>query len=188
VTRTDKVFLGLAVMLAVVMILLGLAVNAEAHRLSGNPKTLRGKLELAKRQVAHDRRMMAPPATKRWLLLYPLPGRVLVHKVWLRRDVRHMRRLERRLDAVTLGPSWLVRAFLCIHSHEGAWNDSGDPYWGGLQMDRGFMATYGAWAIRRYGGFANVWPPAVRIQVAIAAYRTRGFYPWPSTARACGLL
>src|SRR5204862_425389 len=29
------------------------------------------------------------------------------------------------------------RAWLCIHRYEGSWRDSGDPYWGGLQRDRG---------------------------------------------------
>ena len=31
-----------------------------------------------------------------------------------------------------------------------AWNDSGDPYWGGLQMDRGFMRAYGSDMIARH--------------------------------------
>ena len=44
--------------------------------------------------------------------------------------------------------SWLAahpphkRGWLCIHRFEGSWSDDGDPYWGGLQMDRGFMRTY----------------------------------------------
>jgi hypothetical protein len=80
-------------------------------------------------------------------------------------------------------------AWLCIHSYEGAWNDSGDPYWGGLQMDRGFMATYGSDMIRRYHGFANVWPPLAQMVVAERAFASgRGFSPWPNTARYCGLL
>jgi len=78
---------------------------------------------------------------------------------------------------------------MCIHRHEGAWTDAGDPYWGGLQMDRQFMQTYGAWAIRAYGGYAHLWPPAVQVAVAWRAHQSgRGFYPWPNTARYCGLL
>jgi hypothetical protein len=79
-------------------------------------------------------------------------------------------------------------AWLCIHSHEGAWNDYGDPYWGGLQMDRSFMYSYGRDMIARYHGFANVWPPLAQMIVAERAYRSRGFSPWPNTARYCGLL
>jgi hypothetical protein len=31
-------------------------------------------------------------------------------------------------------------------------NDAGDPYWGGLQMDRGFMRAYGGDMIARHHG------------------------------------
>jgi hypothetical protein len=80
-------------------------------------------------------------------------------------------------------------AWICIHRHEAAWNDSGDPYWGGLQMDRGFMSAYGEDMItRHHGGLANTWTPAEQIVVAERAYQTRGFAPWPNTARSCGVL
>jgi hypothetical protein len=80
-------------------------------------------------------------------------------------------------------------AWLCIHRYEGSWSDAGDPYWGGLQMDRSFMATYGSDMIRRYGGYANVWPPLQQMVVAERAHAAgRGFSPWPNTARYCGLL
>lgn len=80
-------------------------------------------------------------------------------------------------------------AWVCIHSHEAAWDDAGDPYWGGLQMDQSFMKTYGRDMIAKYGGWANVWPPGEQIRVAERAYVSgRGFYPWPNTARMCGLI
>jgi hypothetical protein len=79
-------------------------------------------------------------------------------------------------------------AWICIHRHEAAWNDPGDPYWGGLQMDRGFMRAYGSDMIaRHHGGLANTWTPAEQIVVAERAYRTRGFAPWPNTSRSCGV-
>lgn len=87
-----------------------------------------------------------------------------------------------------LSASPLYRDFLCIHHYEGAWNDAGDPYWGGLQMDRSFMLTYGSDMVARYQGWANVWPPDEQIRVAMRAWRSRGFSPWPNTARSCGLL
>jgi hypothetical protein len=79
-------------------------------------------------------------------------------------------------------------AWLCIHRYEGSWRDSGDPYWGGLQMNRGFMARYApGYLLRR--GFADRWTPLEQMWVAERAYRDgRGFYPWPSTARMCGLI
>ena len=79
-------------------------------------------------------------------------------------------------------------AWLCIHRYEGSWRDSGDPYWGGLQMARRFMAGYAPrYLLRR--GFANRWSPLEQMWVAERAYRSgRGFYAWPNTARYCGLI
>lgn len=80
-------------------------------------------------------------------------------------------------------------AWACIHSKEGAWTDSGDPFWGGLQMDRGFMTTYGRDMIKAYGGYANLWHPYDQMIVAERAHDSgRGYGPWPNTARYCGLL
>jgi hypothetical protein len=79
-------------------------------------------------------------------------------------------------------------AWVCIHRHEAAWNDTGDPYWGGLQMDRGFMRAYGPDMIARHrGGLADTWTPAEQIVVAERAYASRGFAPWPNTSRSCGV-
>jgi hypothetical protein len=79
-------------------------------------------------------------------------------------------------------------AWLCIHRYEGSWRDSGDPYWGGLQMDRGFMGGYAPnYLLRR--GWADRWSPLEQMWVAERAYRSgRGFYAWPNTARMCGLI
>lgn len=86
-------------------------------------------------------------------------------------------------------PGWLQDAFLCIHHYEGAWNsDTGNGYYGGLQMDYGFMGTYGGEFLARWGTADN-WPVWAQIQAAVRAYQSgRGFGPWPNTARACGLL
>ena len=38
-------------------------------------------------------------------------------------------------------------------------------------------------------GTADNWPAWAQLQAAVRAYRAgRGFYPWPNTARACGLI
>lgn len=76
----------------------------------------------------------------------------------------------------------------CIHGYEGSWRDSSDPYWGGLQMDRGFMKSYAPRILLRRG-FANMWSPLEQMWVAERAHRSgRGYGPWPNTARYCGLL
>jgi hypothetical protein len=78
-------------------------------------------------------------------------------------------------------------AFLCIHRYEGSWTDSGAPYYGGLQMDIGFQATYAPWLLRTKGT-ADHWTPLEQIWTAEKAVRSRGFWPWPNTARMCGLI
>lgn len=78
--------------------------------------------------------------------------------------------------------------WLCIHRYEGRWTDGGDPYWGGLQMDRGFMSTYAPKVLLRKG-WANRWSVIDQMWVAERAHRSgRGYWPWPNTARFCGLL
>ena len=77
--------------------------------------------------------------------------------------------------------------WLCIHRYEGSWWDDGAPYWGGLQMDWSFMSTYGHELLRRKGT-ANHWTPHEQMWVSERAWRVRGFTPWPTTARLCGLL
>jgi hypothetical protein len=80
------------------------------------------------------------------------------------------------------------RGWLCIHRFEGTWTDGSDPYWGGLQMDRGFMLRYAPRHLLRRG-WANRWTPLEQMWVAERAHRAgRGFWPWPNTARSCGLL
>lgn len=82
-------------------------------------------------------------------------------------------------------PHW--SQFLCIKHYEGSWQDTGSPYWGGLQMDATFMRTYGGW-LYRTKGTADHWTPLEQVWAAERAERTRGFWPWPNTARYCGLL
>lgn len=174
--------------------LLLMAGTGKAHRLSGHPGSTEAKLKLAKRQVAHDRAALAAVTFHRWSLMSPKPAAAVVHRWWLERDKAYVAYLERRLQTA-FASSWLVRAFLCIHynprtgSGEGSWTaNTGNGYYGGLQMDYSFMRSYGA-RLLASKGTADRWTPAEQIAVAIAAYRSgRGFYPWPNTARACGLI
>ncbi|HEU5005014.1 MAG TPA: hypothetical protein VFT49_02940 [Candidatus Saccharimonadales bacterium] len=82
---------------------------------------------------------------------------------------------------------WLYHGFVCIHGFEGAWNaNTGNGYYGGLQMDLPFQNRYGADFMARWGT-ANNWPAwAQMIAASRAYYSGRGFDPWPNTARACG--
>jgi hypothetical protein len=80
------------------------------------------------------------------------------------------------------------QAWLCIHRFEGAWHDPNAPYYGGLQMDVQFQRIYAPVLFRRKGT-ADHWTPLEQIWTAERARRSgRGFYPWPNTARYCGLI
>ena len=85
------------------------------------------------------------------------------------------------------------RQWLCIHRYErhpaqGWATRTGNGYYGGLQMDLAFQRTYGRELLRRKGTADN-WTPAEQMWVAERAHRSgRGFYPWPNTARYCGLI
>jgi hypothetical protein len=139
-----------------------LAGTGRAHRLSGHPRTVAGQLALAKAQARHDR-------------LSKASGH------WLRLDRAYVRKLRLKLR-----PPHFT-AWLCIHRGEGSWSDPNPPFYGGLQMDYGFQATYGR-GLLRVKGTADHWTPLEQMWVAERAYRARGFYPWPNTARACGLI
>ena len=103
----------------------------------------------------------------------------------LLRSERHWRRVAHRTWRRATHPPYL-QSWLCIHRYEGSWADSGSPYWGGLQMDLSFQQTYGGWLLR-HKGTADHWSALEQIWVAVRASRSRGFSPWPNTARDCGV-
>jgi hypothetical protein len=107
-----------------------------------------------------------------------VPYRQWVMRLWIKRAL-HARQLA-------MNPPHKAQ-WLCIHRYEGAWTDPNAPYYGGLQMDQEFQQTYGAALVRRKGTADN-WTPLEQMWVAERAYKTRGFWPWPNTARYCGLL
>lgn len=80
-----------------------------------------------------------------------------------------------------------------IHSCEGAWNDSGDPYYGGLQMDQGFMNNYGADlrnAYAKYRGkpntMADSWTHVEQQIVGERGKQVQGAGAWPVCSARLG--
>jgi hypothetical protein len=128
-----------------------------------------GVMGRAPMQSSRSERRMQNVTDSRWVL-----------SVWLRRAARARRRAQH--------PPHL-RDWLCIHRYEGGWrDDTGNGYYGGLQMDLGFQRTYAPRLLGRKGT-ANHWTPLEQIWVAERARESgRGFFPWPNTARACGLI
>jgi hypothetical protein len=80
--------------------------------------------------------------------------------------------------------------WMCIHSKEASWTDSGDPYYGGLQMGWWFMRTYAS-RLLAVKGPAHRWTPMEQMWVAENAYRREGYSlrwlrgQWPNTSYGC---
>jgi hypothetical protein len=106
---------------------------------------------------------------------------------WQSREAAAALRVARHSHPLV--PAGLLTAFGCIHAYEGSWSsNTGNGYYGGLQMDVAFQRLYGAEYLRRWGTADN-WPAWAQLQAAVAAYRSgRGFWPWPNSARMCGLI
>lgn len=85
-------------------------------------------------------------------------------------------------------PRWWVSEALCVHAGEGSWQaNTGNGYFGGMQMDYSFMRHYGGW-ILAHRGPAHLWAPNTQLLVAYRGWRRQGWGAWPNTARRCGLL
>jgi hypothetical protein len=139
------------------------------------------RIEYHRDQTWHWQRLMLQPPTRYSASagkVRSVAYRAWVMRLWLRRALAAKNR--------ALNPPH-KREWLCIHRYEARWTDPNAPYYGGLQMDHEFQATYGAALLRRKGT-ADRWTPLEQMWVAERAFKTRGFWPWPNTARACGLL
>ena len=92
-------------------------------------------------------------------------------KLWVR-NLWKQRAKHARTSAVRVPHK---SGWLCIHRYEGAWNSATGN-------------GYGPHLLRKKGT-ANNWTPLEQMWVAERAHRSgRGFYPWPNTARSCGLI
>jgi hypothetical protein len=142
-----------------------------------SPKQIQAMIDVYRHRTWHWERIMGRPLTLR--LKHPPADPLDRVSVWRRVAIyRHRQALH---------PPHR-RAWFCIHRYEAAWHDSGSPYYGGLQMDVGFQRRYGRLLLVRKGT-ADHWTPIEQMWVAErAVHAGRGFWPWPSTARFCGLL
>ena len=138
---------------------------------------LRRLVAVSRRRTWHWQRVMGAPLTL--TLRHPSAALGARAATW--------KRIARSTKRIASHPPHM-RAWLCIHAYEGAWNDPNAPYYGGLQMDVGFQQTYGA-RLLMLKGTADHWTPLEQMWVAEHAFRDgRGFFAWPNTARFCGVL
>lgn len=171
--------------LAVALAAVALAVGVQP----ANATTSSAKIHALRSSIASNRH-----ATWAWQSVALLPKTRTVYAENRTRSLTYLKWNQRLWHQRLLAARWRAQhpphlaAWLCIHHYEGAWNDPGAPYYGGLQMDRSFMESYGAALLKRKGT-ADHWSPLEQIWVAERAYESgRGFYPWPNTARWCHLI
>jgi hypothetical protein len=171
-------------------VIAAVTVGAAASQLSAGTPKLRAKAKAPRVVVRHvnpkiTRRYRT--ATWRWQVVMGMPRAHSSVPLNTRRALLFWWRYARYVRRLSVHVPHR-NAWLCIHRYEGSWTDSGDPYWGGLQMNRGFMRSYAPRVLLRRG-LADHWTPLEQMWVAERAHRSgRGFYPWPNTARYCGLI
>ena len=142
---------------------------------------LEGRLQRYERETWYWQRLTGSPRTEtagRTLAGMAIGDLERTIRVWQRRDLKAHRLAQHPPH---------MNEWMCIHHYEGAWNDVGGPYWGGLQMSLTFQQRYGGW-IYKLKGTADHWTPLEQIWTAEKARQSRGFWPWPNTARICGLI
>lgn len=167
------------------------ATTASAQTNSRQVKHLNQAINTTRQNVWHWQRVLGLPlthaATRPEQIKSPAYRRY-VARLWRAR----WHRLQTRVQRPPRQSEWL-----CIHDGrgarwgvgEGSWTaNTGNGYYGGLQMDLSFQRSYGGYLLKSKGT-ANHWTPLEQIWVAERAYKSgRGYYPWPNTARACGLI
>jgi hypothetical protein len=145
-------------------------------------RLLRAQIRALRANAWHWQRVMGKrraPTAFRERLTASVPQLTRMRNAW-RASAKRARKSARRVPNRS--------AWLCIHRYEGSWKDPHPPYYGGLQMDISFQRAYGRYLLRTKGT-ADRWRPLEQMWTAEKARRSgRGFYPWPNTARRCGLI
>jgi hypothetical protein len=153
-----------------------------ARRIYPDSATVIRQIEQYRQATWHWQRVMGlrpTPASDTATSDPSLTYKLWVRELWRRRALAFFRRAENPPHK---------EQWLCIHRYEGSWSDAGSPYYGGLQMDITFQRHYGGYLLV-HKGTADHWTPLEQMWVAERALESgRGFYPWPNTARYCGLL
>lgn len=172
-----------ALVLAVAGLLVGASYRTGTAR-SEEPSTasvrLAGKTIVQWKRLAILRRIDRDKARSK-------AGEMTRYGWQLQRDIVKLRKRIAYVEAHGVLTSPEEQALLCIHGGEGSWTDPNPPFYGGVQMDEQFQRTYGRVFYDHYGT-ADHWPVSVQLAVSIYASWSRGWYPWPNTARACGLI
>lgn len=103
----------------------------------------------------------------------------------LRQQLREAVRQKNHQQRISQHPPHL-KDWLCIHHYEGSWTDTGGLYYGGIQFGYSEWLRFGyPYTHKLYAYQAT---PLQQIWAGVRYWRISGFWPWPNTARECGLL
>ena len=161
--------------------------SAAGRRISVKQPEILGQIARYQRMTWRWQRVMSAPLTRSSATARR--ARSAAYRRWVR-DLWRRRALRTR--RLAQNPPHRG-AWLCLYAHErhpamGWRTNTGNGFYGGLQMDWSFMATYGG-RLLRTKGTANRWTALEQMWVGERALRAgRGFHPWPRSARACGLI
>jgi hypothetical protein len=159
---------------------------AEARQLAAGSSYLSSKIDRWRERTWYWQRVMGKPR-------YPTAyldrrSRSLTYRQWVLELWKTRAEVAKRR---ALHPPYL-RKWLCVFRHErhprqGWRTDTGNGYYGGLQMDVAFQRRYGRWLLYRKG-LAHRWTPIEQVWVAERGRRVQGWYAWPISAWRCGLI
>ncbi len=167
------------------------AQAATAHTFHFHPKladrSLAGRAAGQRLIIFHDRAMMRllrPYIAAGHPAAAPISTAFRFHAAQLRWTLRELRQTEAAIRAKARRTvSSHLSGWLCIHSREGAWNSqTGNGYYGGLQMSYGWMGVVGN---------AALLPPGRQIAVADMVARAHAYAyswmqgQWPNTFPPC---
>jgi len=185
--RTTLLCLVAAALACMVALLQPREVPAARDReLAADSSYLSSKIDRWRQRTWYWQRVMGKPR-------YPTAyldrrSRSLTYRQWVLELWKGRARLAK---GRALRPPYLKK-WLCVFRHErhprqGWGTQTGNGYYGGLQMDITFQRNYGRWLLHRKGR-AHRWTPIEQIWVAERGRRVQGWYAWPVSARRCGLI
>jgi hypothetical protein len=152
---------------------------------AGSP-SLSSKIDRWRQRTWYWQRVMGKPRHPTAYL--DRRSRSLTYRQWVLELWRSRAQLAKRR---ALHPPHLKK-WLCVfrqerHPRQGWRTQTGNGYYGGLQMDITFQRNYGGWLLKRKGR-AHRWTRIEQIWVAERGRRVQGWYAWPVSARRCGLI
>ena len=177
----------LLVLVGVVVLALAALTRPDTAAAATKRATVLAEIAELRSETWHWQRLMMKPRTP--TNYGERTTRSAAYRAWIRALWRE--RAERAEQRAKNPPH--ERQWRCIHRHErhpsqGWRTRTGNGFYGGLQMNIAFQRQYGGHLLQRKGT-ADRWSPVEQMWVAERAYRSgRGFYPWPNTARSCGLI